>query len=69
MQIELSDDDAATLRRLLHQKLLELETEINRTDSLTFKHELQQLARTIDRMIGQLSAPGNHEHGAGTAIT
>ena len=55
MQIELSREEVATLRDLLQQKVRELDMEINRVDSLAFKRELQQLDRTIERVLGQLS--------------
>jgi hypothetical protein len=56
MHIELSPDEAATLRELLQQKVHELDKEINRTDSLRFKSELQQLNRTIERILGEVSS-------------
>jgi len=56
MQIQLSRDEAEALRDLLRQRVVELDTEINRTDSLTFKHELQQLDRSIERVLGEVSA-------------
>jgi len=55
MQIELSRDDAEILRDLLRQKVVELDKEINRTDSLTFKQELQKLDRAIECIIGTIS--------------
>ena len=55
MQIELSRDDAMTLRDLLRHKVVELDKEINRTDSIAFKQELQQLDRTIERVLGEVS--------------
>jgi hypothetical protein len=55
MQIELSRDDAVTLRDLLRDKVVELDKEINRTDSLAFKQELRQLDRTIERVLGEVS--------------
>jgi hypothetical protein len=56
MHIELTPDEAATLRDLLQQKVVELDKEINRTDSLTFKKDLQQLDRKLERMLGEVSA-------------
>jgi hypothetical protein len=56
MQIELSRDDAHTLRDFLRQRVEELDKEINRTDSLAFKKELQQLDRAIERVLGEVSA-------------
>jgi nucleotide-binding universal stress UspA family protein len=56
MQIELTDQDAEALRHLLQQKIVELDKEINRTDSLRFKGNLQQLERTYERVLGQISS-------------
>jgi hypothetical protein len=56
MHIELTPDEAETLRDLLRQKVVELDKEINRTDSLTFKQDLQQLDRKIERMLGEVSS-------------
>jgi hypothetical protein len=55
MTIELSDQEARTLRDLLQQRVVELDKEINRTDSLSFKEELQDLDRLLERIIGTLS--------------
>ena len=55
MQIELSRDDAVTLRDSLRDKVVALDKEINRTDSIAFKQELQQLDRTIERVLGEVS--------------
>jgi hypothetical protein len=40
---------------LLRDKVVELDKEINRTDSIVFKQELQQLDRTIERVLGDVS--------------
>ena len=56
MHIDLGREDAEMLRDLLRQRIVELDKEINRTDSLAFKHELQQLDRAIERIAGGLSA-------------
>ena len=56
MHIDLGREDAEMLRDLLRQRIVELDKEINRTDSLAFKHELQQLDRAIERIAGELSA-------------
>jgi hypothetical protein len=66
MNIELTDQDAGTLRDLLQQKVVELDKEINRTDSLAFKHELQLLDRTIERIVGALSAGLERSRGTAT---
>lgn len=56
MQIELSHEEVETLHELLQHKLEELDKEINRTDSLAFKHELQRVDRTVARIVGELTA-------------
>jgi hypothetical protein len=56
MHIELSRDDAEVLRDLLRQQILELDKEINRTDSISFKEQLRQLDRRIERVLGGISA-------------
>lgn len=56
MHIELTPDEAETLRDLLQQKVVELDREINRTDSLTFKQDLRQLDRKLERMLGEVSS-------------
>jgi len=52
MHIELSRTEAETLRVLLQEKIIELDKEINRTDSFAFKEKL----RNIDRAIGHVLA-------------
>jgi len=56
MRIELSREEAEALRHLLQQRVVELDKEINRTESLRFKKGLQQLDRTFERVLGNLSA-------------
>jgi hypothetical protein len=56
MRIELSKEDAELLRDLLRERVLELDKEINRTDSRAFKNELRKLDRATERILGALSA-------------
>jgi len=56
MHIELSRDDAETLRDLLRHQIVELDKEINRTDSIAFKEGLRQLDRCMERVLGEISA-------------
>jgi hypothetical protein len=56
MQIELSHTELETIRDVLRQRVVELDKEINRTDSLEFKRELQELNRTIERALGSVSS-------------
>ena len=55
MQIELPREDAAALYDVLRQRMVELDQEISRTESLAFKRELQDLDRTLERVIAALS--------------
>jgi hypothetical protein len=56
MQVQLSYEDVDLLRELLRQRIMELDKEINRTDSLGFKQHLQELDRRMERVLGELSA-------------
>src|SRR5207244_4169347 len=56
MHIELNHAEAEAVRDLLQQRVTELDKEINRTDSLTFKNDLRQLERTIERVLGGVSS-------------
>ncbi len=55
MQIDIRRDDAEMLRDLLRRRVVELDKEINRTDSRAFKQELRQLDRAMERIAGELS--------------
>src|SRR5689334_703838 len=56
MQMELSRDEAELLRDLLRHEVQELDKEINRTDSQRYKRGLQETDRTIESLIGRLTA-------------
>jgi hypothetical protein len=56
MRIELNTEDAVALRDFLQQRVIELDKEINRTDSLAYKHKLQRLDRTIEHILSELSS-------------
>ena len=56
MHIDLTRDEAELLRDLLKQKILDMDREINRTDSFDFKKGLQQMDRAFERVLGQVSA-------------
>jgi hypothetical protein len=55
MQIDLRREDAEMVRHLLRERIVELDKEINRTDSVEFKHELHQLDRALERAVAQLT--------------
>lgn len=56
MQIEFSLDEAELLRDMLQHHIEELDKEINRTDSLAFKRELQNTDRAMERILDRLAA-------------
>jgi ssRNA-specific RNase YbeY (16S rRNA maturation enzyme) len=55
MQVELSFEDAKMLRELRRQRIGELDKEIKRTDSLSFKHQLEDLDRRMEPVLGEIS--------------
>jgi hypothetical protein len=55
MQIELAREDAVVLYDTLRHRMVELDQEISRTESLAFKRELRDLDRTLERVIAALS--------------
>ena len=56
MHIELSQEEALALRELLRQKIVELDREINRTDSRRFKGELRNIEHQLERVLGAITA-------------
>jgi len=54
MDIELSDDEAETLRGLLQDSLPELKFEVARTDSKEFRHILVKRQELCERLLDQL---------------
>jgi hypothetical protein len=44
------------LRNFLRQKIVEMDTEINRTDSLPFKSGLREIDTALERVLSELSA-------------
>lgn len=54
MRIEITRNEAEALRDLLRQKIGELDTEINRTDAIAFKKDLQQTERALERVLSEL---------------
>ena len=64
MHMELSAEDAEALRDLLRARVVELDKEINRTESFAFKSDLQQLGRRLERVLGEISAELERSVGA-----
>jgi hypothetical protein len=56
MQSELNHYEAELLRDTVQHRIEELDKEINRTDSLEFKRELQHRDRTMEHILGVLAA-------------
>jgi hypothetical protein len=56
MQIAFTHDEAQLPRNMLQHRIEELDKEINRTDSLAFKRELRSTDRTMERILGRISA-------------
>jgi hypothetical protein len=64
MHVELSFEDADMLRDLLRQRIVELDKEINRTDSFAFKQQLKELDRQMERVLAELSTAVEQSPGA-----
>jgi len=56
MQLELSREEAELLRDTLQQQVKELDKEINRTESFSFKRQLQDNDRVMERILGRLAS-------------
>jgi hypothetical protein len=56
MRVELTTDEAATLRGLLTDSLPDLKREIARTENHGFRHQLVVREELCERLIAQLDA-------------
>jgi hypothetical protein len=54
MQLNLTDDDARTLRAVLRDYLPELRMEVARTDARDFRHEMEKRQDVCERLLDQL---------------
>jgi hypothetical protein len=54
MQLELNDEEAAALRRLLDGSLRDLKGEIHDTDNVTFRKELSAYQATLQTICTRL---------------
>jgi hypothetical protein len=54
MQISLTNDEAHTLRRLLHDYLPDLRREVARTEAREFRHELSHRQDVCERVLQML---------------
>jgi hypothetical protein len=55
MQIDLSKEEAATLREILQERVTELDREINNTDSRRYKGALRETERQVERILGAVT--------------
>jgi hypothetical protein len=55
MHIDLNQDDGATLRDILEQRITELDKEINATDSRRYKDALRETGRQLERILGAVT--------------
>jgi hypothetical protein len=58
MQIQLSDDEAHTLRLTLDDYLPELRREVARTDASRFRHEILKRQEVCEKVLGLLKEAG-----------
>lgn len=56
MNLQFSREEVEILRDILRQRIIELDKEINRTDSLDYKKGLRQLDRTMERILGEVTS-------------
>ena len=54
MQLELTDEEARTLRAMLNAYLPDLRREVARTDAHDYRHELVLRQELCERLIGEL---------------
>ena len=56
MQVELTTEEASTLRALLRDTIPDLKREIARADDRQFRHELVQREELCERLIARLDS-------------
>ena len=56
MQMDLTTEEAATLKGLLRDCILDLKREMARTEDRQFRHELVQREELCERLIGRLDS-------------
>lgn len=54
MQLELTSDEARTLRAVLHDHLPDLRREVARAEERTLRHELAQREELCERLLARL---------------
>jgi len=55
MRIDLNHDEAIALREMLQEKVKELDTEINRADSIRYKGALRDIEHKLEHILGSVS--------------
>ena len=58
MQIQLTDDDAQTLRQTLEDYLPDLRREVARTDAHDFRHEMVKRQEVCEKVLDLLKRAG-----------
>lgn len=56
MQLDLTTEEAATLKGLLRDSILDLKREMARTEDRQFRHELVQREELCERLISRLDS-------------
>jgi len=64
MQVDLTTEEAATLKGLLRDCIPDLKREITRADDRQFRHELVQREELCERLIARLDRDGTRTHSA-----
>jgi hypothetical protein len=54
VRIELTPEDAATLRALLHDYLPNLRREVARTEKREIRHEMERRQEVVERVLAEL---------------
>ena len=55
MQIDLSKEDATTLREILQERVTDLDREINNTDNRRYRGALRETERQVERILGAVT--------------
>ena len=58
MRLELTNEDARTLRALLHDYLPTLRNEVARTEARDFRHEMIRRQEVCERVLAELGDAG-----------
>ena len=64
MQVELTTEEASTLKALLRDTIPDLKREIARADDRQFRHELVQREELCERLISRLDRDVTRTHSA-----